>query len=488
MVSFWPWRGDYYPRHGYRFTGILSFYTYILVDTRNKAHGGKGRSPIRVCWVFTAKAECQDKDQIDSLMQEADELCGQLVDQCEKYAFQLEAAPTTGYLHFQGYFELVNKKSFDWIQKHIRQFEYLKERKGSPHQAWAYATKQETRILGPWLLGEPTVAEHGKNKASELFVLDVKKGMTDLQLSESHPAMFLQRIRGLDRLRENMKPQRTSPIEVFLFYGPPGVGKTEFAYEQARLAGVEPYEIPLGKDFWTSAAIYGAKWVILDEFKSNLSLKDLLKLLDNRPVEVPMKGSFNWWCPEVVIITTNVSPWNWYQYKERDFERQALFRRLKTGGCYKFEKNDAKVPIPVEIDIEDQSVFGPQEEQILIRSTKAKSAMESYFEMKMKHLQAQPMMGLVRQPVMPMKASVVAKQKVQEVQKTPPYRYDPVTKKVVPATGVVEQQTIVFPREEEQRGCPPVYKLYKGLARADTMTQQMLMDGYSKDEAMSIDQ
>lgn len=423
-------------------------------------------------------------------MQEADELCGQLVDQCEKYAFQLEAAPTTGYLHFQGYFELTNKKRFEWIQKHIRQFEYLKERKGSPHQAWTYATKQETRILGPWLLGEPTVAEHGKNKASELFVQDIYKGMTDRQLAESHPNMFLQRIRGLDRCREGLQPVRSSPLEVYLFYGPPGVGKTEFAYEQARLAGVVPYEIPLGKDFWTSSRLFGSSWVIMDEFKSNLSLKDLLKMLDNRPVEVPMKGSFNWWCPEVVIITTNVSPWNWYQYKERDYERQALFRRLKTGGCYKFEKNDDCVPRPIAIDIEDQSVFGPQEDQILIRSTKPKSAMEAYFEMKMKHLQAQPMMGLVRQPVMPMKATVVAKQKVQEVQKTPPYRYDPVTKKVVPATGVVEQQTIVFPprEEEEQRGCPPVYKLYKGLARQDTMTQQMLMDGYSKDDAMSIDQ
>ena len=51
-----------------------------------------------------------------------------------------------------------------------------------------------------------------------------------------------------------------------------------------------------------------------------------------------MKQSFQWWCPDVVVITSNISPWNWYHYNDRDYERQALFRRLKTGGVYKFEK------------------------------------------------------------------------------------------------------------------------------------------------------
>jgi len=134
-------------------------------------------------------------------------------------------------------------------------------------------------------------------------------------------------------------------------------------------------------------------------FKSNLALKDLLKLLDNKPIEAPVKGSFQWWCPDVVVITTNVSPWNWYKYSDRDYERQALFRRLKTGGCYKFEKNADAIPTPVEIDIEDQLAFGPVEQQTFGRTQpKFKSPMESYFEMKLKQMQATPMMGLIQTP------------------------------------------------------------------------------------------
>lgn len=261
------------------------------VDKRNKKNGGEGRKTgiRRVCWTFRASIA-----EDPSVEAQAEELCAKLADTCEKYAFQAESAPTTGYKHFQGYFELNNKNRFEWIQNNIRKFEFLQERKGSPHQAWTYATKQETRIAGPWTQGEPTVSELGKNKASEIFVQDIKKGYDDDKLSTDHPAMFSQRINAINRLRSSCPPARTSPIEVYLFYGPPGTGKTEFAYQQGRLAGYTPYELPIGKDFWTTPYMYGKKWIILDEFKSNLSLKDLLSLLDNRPIEAPMKQSFQW--------------------------------------------------------------------------------------------------------------------------------------------------------------------------------------------------
>lgn len=57
----------------------------------------------------------------------------------------------------------------------------------------------------------------------------------------------------------------------------------------------------------------------------------------------------------MVIITTNRSPWDWYVYNDRDWEREALFRRFT--GCYKFEKNAEGVPRPVEVDINDRASF-----------------------------------------------------------------------------------------------------------------------------------
>lgn len=47
----------------------------------------------------------------------------------------------------------MNKNRFSWIQNNIHKFEYLKPAKGTPKQAWAYSTKEETRVNGPWTLG-----------------------------------------------------------------------------------------------------------------------------------------------------------------------------------------------------------------------------------------------------------------------------------------------------------------------------------------------
>lgn len=60
-------------------------------------NGGKGRSPPRVCWCFTMKADCQDRDNEDAFNTQAEWIVGQLIDHCEKYVFQLECSPTTGY-------------------------------------------------------------------------------------------------------------------------------------------------------------------------------------------------------------------------------------------------------------------------------------------------------------------------------------------------------------------------------------------------------
>lgn len=147
-----------------------------------------------------------------------------------------------------------------------------------------------------------------------------------------------------------MKPDDLKP-EVLLFYGPPGCGKTEFATAQFS----DSYRLPLGRNFWLSPRALRAKHIILDDFKSNLSLSDLLQLLDRHAVEVEKKGAHLWWMPETIIITTNRSPYDWYNYSVRDYEREALFRRF--DGCYKFEKNLLKIPEPVEIDINDPYQF-----------------------------------------------------------------------------------------------------------------------------------
>lgn len=191
-------------------------------------------------------------------------LYGRLIDFCDVFAFQLESAPSTGYLHYQGYLECTIKKRHDTIQKELAKdglhFEYLHKRKGEPAQAWAYSIKEDTRVFGPWTLGEPR--EKAKANKSHQFVVAVKSGLTDAQLFDTHPSMMLLHHRRAEVIRQEFgvryeEPRRTTPLEVYLFFGPPGCGKTEFALSQGELAGYQRYSLPLGKDFWLTDRAVG---------------------------------------------------------------------------------------------------------------------------------------------------------------------------------------------------------------------------------------
>ena len=66
----------------------------------------------------------------------------------------------------------------------------------------------------------------------------------------------------------------------------------------------------------------------MDDFSGEMPLVQLLRLLDRYSVQVPFKGGYLWFCPDTIVITTNVHPRKWYNYWERDSSFEALKRRI----------------------------------------------------------------------------------------------------------------------------------------------------------------
>jgi len=72
----------------------------------------------------------------------------------------------------------------------------------------------------------------------------------------------------------------------------------------------------------------GQKEVLLDEFEGHLPLNSLLKLIDKYVRQVPIKGGFTWFNPEVIMMTANQHPSKWYDYSTRAQKEVALRRRI----------------------------------------------------------------------------------------------------------------------------------------------------------------
>jgi len=129
--------------------------------------------------------------------------------------------------------------------------------------------------------------------------------------------------KAVDRLRSLMPPTRTTDIEIHLYVGEPGTGKSR----AARDLFPDIFANPVGKDIWWDG-YYGQRYVLIEDFNGEMRLVDLLRYTDRYPIQVPKKGGFVWWCPDVIIITTNYHPKGWYDYQTRKASEQALRRRF----------------------------------------------------------------------------------------------------------------------------------------------------------------
>ncbi len=78
--------------------------------------------------------------------------------------------------------------------------------------------------------------------------------------------------------------------------------------------------------------------MVLDEFRHQIKMDDMLMLLDRYPYKIQYKGGFTTFRSKTIVITTNISPENWYP-GVRDV---TMLRRRLTEFCklYEFQAID----------------------------------------------------------------------------------------------------------------------------------------------------
>ncbi len=233
---------------------------------------------------------------------------------------QEEIAPGTGTPHLQGYMECNRAITMQALKRALEmQGIHLERRRGTQQRAILYCNKGESRKPNgrQWNIG----LKKRSSKAVQM-VMD-NDPMRDIALE--HPEDFVRHHQGYLALRNVLAEPRTWAMEVLIFHGRTGTGKSYTAYKEYP----EAYTVPWNKGgIWWWPGYDGQETVILDEFRGDnpqINFSTMLQLLDRYQFSVQCKGGNIEFTSKRLIFTTNIEPLEWYPEEP---SREPLFRRF----------------------------------------------------------------------------------------------------------------------------------------------------------------
>lgn len=146
-----------------------------------------------------------------------------------RYASYQYEQGATGTFHYQGYFEFSKPRRVASLKKGIFATAHFESRRGTREQARDYTRKPESRIAGPWELGDWIGGQGARCDLSEAAAtLLASRSLRELALF--HPTSFVKFHRGFTALLETTRepPEFQQPLwrrwqhdTINLLYGPP---------------------------------------------------------------------------------------------------------------------------------------------------------------------------------------------------------------------------------------------------------------------------
>lgn len=206
--------------------------------------------------------------------------------------------------HIQMFLVFSVAKRFSTVKKYFPRA-HIEEVKGTNVQARDYCSKVETRVSGPYELGE--FAEERSRTDVKGFLEMVKSGVDIETISSLYPTLYLREINKVEKIRQEALYDKfrkvLRDVEVTYIYGPPGSGKTKYIVDTYGLGNF--YDIPV-YDKSAFDRYNGEDVVVFDEFCSSIKITLMNKLLDRYPVDLPARYSNKVACYTKVFIVSNL--------------------------------------------------------------------------------------------------------------------------------------------------------------------------------------
>ncbi len=230
-----------------------------------------------------------------------------------------ETCPKTKKIHEQGWIQMKNQKDFNVVRKLLGGKCHLEIMKGSEAQNDTYCKKE----------GDFHTRGKYKSQGFRSDLEDVKKLLDDngsmLDVANTHFGDYIRYFRGFGKYHEMITKERTKTFRkviVIVHAGKTGTGKTRMAVEST----TDHFMIQGGDLKWWDG-YQGETTLIIDEYANQITITDLLGILDGYQQRLPIKGGFTYANWTKVYITTNLEC---LHINAKPEHRDALCRRVST--------------------------------------------------------------------------------------------------------------------------------------------------------------
>lgn len=249
--------------------------------------------------------------------------------------WQIERAPTTGKTHIQGYIHLDLVEALSYMKRHYSNEAHWEICKGSPKQNIAYCTKNESRINGPFTIGdESKISSQGQRNDLKAMVEAKIMGASNTDLVDQFGDKFCLHWKSIGQLAEsiiseNINQSECKKIKIIYMYGPSRSGKS---YTSRKIFPGSYIKNP-DTIWWDN--YNNEKSVIFDDLRSidPKLIATWLRWLDNYYLQEQVKGGHKILSYTTAIITSNWLP-------EKVCADLAFLKRIHEIWTFKERKND----------------------------------------------------------------------------------------------------------------------------------------------------
>lgn len=240
---------------------------------------------------------------------------------------QLEEG-ANGTRHFQFYCESKNRLRLNQWRQLLGPRVHIEQRRGTAKQAIAYCTKPDSYIGQRNGLGDFTESFAGERSDLATIQKDIEEGANIRDIAEKHFGAFIRYGRGIERYYTLTAKPRQHEMDVRIYWGRTGAGKTRAVYDYAKDTGKEVYVVGEASSGipWFDG-YFGQEITLIDDFYGWIKMSYMLKLLDRYPMNVQTKGGWVPFTSTHIFITSNTEPVCWYKFDNTEV-KMAFFRRI----------------------------------------------------------------------------------------------------------------------------------------------------------------